>query len=284
MIEIDAKLVKSIIPTRKINANKGDFGKVLCITGSKNYTGAAMLSAVAALKTGAGYSILCSDEYTVNLLKQSCFDLIFKSHDNFNFEIVRDYIETQNIKAIVYGCGIGVNSATIEFTNKLIEYLKYKEIYTIVDADGLNCLANEVTVLNSNFIISPHPKELSKLLQTSVACIQEDRVAAVIEAQKKYNSTVILKGHGTLINNGENLYHNSTGNTALSKAGTGDVLSGMIGGFLSQNSSPVNAAISAIYLHGLAAEIYSREFSEYSMLASDLFNYVPCAIKRLLTH
>ena len=281
MIDIDENLIRTILPKRVQDSNKGTYGRVLNITGSKNYTGAGMLSAVSALKAGAGYSILCSDEETINLHKRNSFDLIYKSHGNFNIDIVKDITEKQNVSCVVYGCGIGLNKTTIEFTGELISYLKTANIPVVIDADGLNCLAQNPTELNNNFIITPHPKELSGLLQVDTDTIQHEREKFVQTAQKKYNCVVLLKGHNTLIADDKNVYRNTTGNSALSKAGTGDVLAGMAGGFLAQKISPVNAAILAAYIHGAAAEIYTEKFSEYSMLASDLFNYIPIALKKI---
>lgn len=281
MIEVDETLIKSIMPKRKPNSNKGDYGKVFNITGSRNYTGAGMLSAMAALKVGAGYSILCSDEYSINTYKSISCDLIYKIHDNFNLDTIKGYIEEQKVNSVVFGCGIGIEATTINFTANLIEYLKTTNIPTVIDADGLNCLSKNPTTLNKNFIITPHPKELSRLLGVETDDIQADREKAIHEAVEKLNCTVILKGYNTLISSGEDIYKNKTGTSALSKAGTGDVLAGMIGGFLAQKVAPKDAAILSVYLHGISSQVYTDEFSEYSMLASDLLEYIPLAIKEI---
>ncbi|MCR4880379.1 MAG: NAD(P)H-hydrate dehydratase [bacterium] len=281
MIEVDENLIISIMPKRFKDSNKGDYGKVLNITGSKNYTGAGMLSALAALKVGAGYSILCSDEYSINASRSVSCDVIYKSHKNFDFEIVKAYIEEQKIDSIVFGCGIGVDSTTTDFTGKLIEYLKTTEIPTVVDADGINCLAKIGVELNKNFILTPHPAELARLLYTEADVIQEDRENYIRKAQEQFKVTIILKGYNTLIADNEHIYKNRTGTSALSKAGTGDVLAGMIGGFLAQNVSVRDAAILSVYLHGISSQVYTDEYSEYSMLASDLLDYIPLAIKEV---
>ena len=153
MIDVDENLILSIMPKRKDVSNKGDYGKVLNITGSRNYTGAGMLSALAALKVGAGYSILCSDEYSINVSRATSCDVIYKSHNNFDFNIVKQYIEEQKVDSIVFGCGIGVDDITIDFTHRLIEYLKTTNIPTVIDADGLNCLSKKPIELNKNFIL-----------------------------------------------------------------------------------------------------------------------------------
>ena len=282
MIDIDEKLIKSIFPRRLQDSNKGLYGKVLNITGSRNYPGAGVLSALSALKVGAGYSILCTDKAVIDSCKCMSCDLIYKSHENFNIDIVKDLIESQKVSSIVYGCGIDVTNETVNFTEGLISYLKNTNIPAIIDADGLNCLAMHQTELNENFILTPHPKELSRLLQASCNDIQNEREKFLKAAYEKYRCVVLLKGFNTLITDGNNIYKNKTGSSALSKAGTGDVLAGMVGGFLAQRTTSINAAILSANIHGIAAEIYTRDYSEYSMLASDLFNYVPKAIKLVL--
>ena len=281
MIEIDENIIEELMPKRKPNSNKGDYGKVLNLTGSRKYTGAGMLAGLAALKVGAGYSLLCSDEYSVNTYSNISCDLIYKIHDNFNMNTIKNYIEEQKVNSIVFGCGIGVDEITIDFTKKFIEYLKTTNIPTVIDADGLNCLAKNPVELNNNFVITPHPAELARLLGKETDAIQAEREKSIVEAHDKLKAVVVLKGYNTLISDGEHIYKNRTGTSALSKAGTGDVLAGMIGGFLAQKISIRDAAILAVYLHGVSSQVYTDEFSEYSMLASDLLEYIPVAIKEV---
>jgi len=286
MIEISAQKAKNVLPKRKENSNKGDFGKAFCITGSNEYIGAGYLSAISALKVGVGYSILCSEDDAIPHYKKMSPDLIYKSHKQFDIKIVAEYINQLKPTAIVLGCGIGFSDKTLEFVPKIIELLKNKNIPTVLDADALNCIASlKLENLGANFILTPHPKELSRLLNIDVDLILKNREEYVRIAQEKYASTLILKGNETLICDLEkNIYINTSGNSALAKAGTGDVLAGMIGGFLAQNMSIKDATCLAVYLHGLSADIYKNQFSSYSMLASDLLNYIPIAIKQLLSH
>jgi len=278
---ITQELVTSILPQRNENSNKGDFGKVLNIVGSNKYIGAGMLTSLASLKVGAGYSIFCSCDEVINKISNYSPDLVYKSHQNFNIEIIKNIITNENISAIVLGCGISTDENVIHFVDEITEFLKETNIPCVIDADGINCLSvlNKIK-LNKNFILTPHPKELSRLLNVDVNEIQDKREYYATLAQEKTLATVVLKGHNTLIaTNNEKLFKNVTGNSALAKAGTGDVLSGMIGGFLAQKSTTEHASILGVYLHGLASEIYSNEYSEYSLLASDLLNYIPVAIR-----
>ena len=283
MIEITKDLVKQLIPVRKQNSNKGDYGKVLNIAGSEKYFGAGVLCSLAALKTGAGYSIFCSQEKVISLFEKFSPDLIYKSHENFDINIIKDIIEAENISSVVLGCGISTENQVLNFVEQFTDLIKNKNIPVVIDADGLNCLAKlNMEKLNNNFILTPHPKELSRLLNMNVEETEQQRELAVKSATEKYNCTVILKGHNTLIATKDNIYKNITGNSALAKAGTGDVLAGMIGGFLAQKTTPQNAAVISVYLHGLAANIYTENFNEYSLLASELLNYIPLAINKTL--
>ena len=284
MIEITKDLIKEIMPIRPKESNKGDFGKVLCITGSKKYPGAGILSATAALRVGAGYSILCSEEDVINNYVNMSSDLIFQSHKNFNANFVKQIIEKNKVDSIVVGCGISTAENVVDFMDKFLDFVKEFDIPVVIDADGLNCISMlNRTDIKGKFVLTPHPKELSRLIGVCADYIQADREHFTIFAQEKYNSTILLKGCNTLIGDlYKKVYRNPTGNTALAKAGTGDVLAGMIGGFMAQKVLPVNAAILAAYIHGLAAEIYTAEYSEYSMLASDLLKYIPLAFKKIL--
>ena len=284
MIEINKDIVKEIIPKRIQNSHKGDYGKVLCITGSKKYPGAGILSAMAVLKSGAGYSILCSEDEVFAGCAAVYPDLIFQSHRNFNANFVKQILEKNKVDSIVLGCGITTNEYVVEFVDKMLDCFKEFDIPVVLDADALNCIA----VLNRNdikgkIILTPHPKELSRLIGVCADYIQADREHFLTFAQEKYASVILLKGYNTLISdNNDKIYKNTTGNSCLAKAGTGDVLAGLIGGFLAQKVSPVNATILAAYIHGLAADLYAEKFGEYSMLASDLLNFIPMAFKKIL--
>ncbi len=279
---ITRNLAKDLLPKRNENSNKGDFGKVLNIVSSEKYFGAGFLAATAALRTGAGYSIFCTCDKVIEKCKLSP-NLIYKSHKNFDINIVKNIIIKENISSVVFGCGIDINKKTIKFTKELLAFLKTTNIPTVIDADGLNCLAQLKDIkLNSNFILTPHPKELSRLINVSVEEIENNREHFIKSAQNKYQAIVILKGHRTLITTKTlTIYENRTGNTALAKGGSGDILSGMLGGFLAQKVSTERASILAVYLHGLAGEIYSGKYSEYSLLPEELLEYTAVAISQL---
>ncbi len=281
MKNLDREFIKSKLPKRKPESNKGDFGKVFNIVGSNQYLGAAILASLACLRVGAGYSIINIPENILRSFSNISPDLIYTKRTG-KVDNTLEQIENLKINSIVLGCGIGREKETVKFVKTLLFELKNSQIPIVIDADGLNCIAlSSISALPKNTILTPHPKELSRLLNIDSEKIINDREKYINIAAEKYSATVVLKGHNTLIKANKDIYQNTTGNTALSKAGTGDVLSGMIGGFLAQNSPTVDAAILGVYLHGLAGELYSEDFSQYSMLASDLLNYIPLSFKNV---
>ena len=168
------------------------------------------------------------------------------------------------------GCGLGVNSQTAKFVQQLSRHVKGP---LLIDADGLNNLDKENLIERLDLsIITPHPLELSRLCGKSVTEIQENRIATVRQLSKEWNVVLLLKGAYTVIGTPDSeIFINPTGNYTLATAGSGDVLSGFIGGFLAQGLSPLNATILGAYIHGLAAECFNKETNSDQMVASDLF-------------
>jgi NAD(P)H-hydrate repair Nnr-like enzyme with NAD(P)H-hydrate dehydratase domain len=187
--------------------------------------------------------------------------------------------------------GLSVPDGNNGFFYALLTEIQANPNPVIFDADALNFMSHLLhpsgpskTSINlpKNSIITPHPKELSRLLNVDVSEIQAKRVHYASIAAKQLNTVVVLKGKHSVISDGERVFINPTGNSALAKAGTGDVLTGMISGFCAQGVSPINAACLGVYLHGLAGDIAAEDLSQYGMLASDLLNYIPNAILKVL--
>ncbi|MCK9182792.1 MAG: NAD(P)H-hydrate dehydratase [Fibrobacteraceae bacterium] len=265
---------------------------MLNIAGSLNYRGAAYLSSITALRAGAGYVTLASVEPVINAVSALTPDLVFvplKSNGpciaSSEFEKVAHRISLGTVVSL--GCGLsGIDRDRKDirlFVWKLLEELARRNTTTVLDADGLNLLSEMGTlpVLPKHLVMTPHPKELSRLLKLDVPGIQKDRGLAAKIAANRFGGIVLLKGHDTVISDGEKVVVNDTGNSALAKAGTGDVLTGVIAGLLAQGVPPFDAAVLAARIHGLAGELASKEFSEYGVLASDLPKYVSLAIKAL---
>lgn len=273
-------------PKRPQDSHKGTFGHILNISGSKAYTGAAILSSLSALKIGAGYVTLATVEDAANIihsfspdiptieLKQTESGTI--SSDNTNSVIGL----SKNFDVISIGSGLGRNEETARFAT---EFIKENQKPIVIDADGLNSLSEiGIEKIGGNSVITPHPKELSRLIDVPVEIILSDRKYYAVETAKSLETIVVLKGHNTVVTDGKSVYINESGCSALAKAGSGDVLTGMITGLMSQNTNPLFATILGVYLHGLTGDIAAESLTEYSVLASDLLNFIPNAIKKIL--
>lgn len=290
VIKITNNLVKEFLPERIQNSNKGTFGKVLNIAGSFNYQGAAYLSSVAPLKVGAGLVSLATIETVINNLASTAPWITFLSLRDYYkkciasdaFVEIKEAINSYNVISI--GPGLSDLPAVSAFVDDVIKYLNNLDKKVVVDADALNIIAkSEIMKLPHDTVITPHPMEMSRLLWVSVEEIQNNRLHYAKEAVKKYNCNVVLKGNKTLVALKDgSVFENTTGNSSLAKAGSGDVLTGIIAGFMAQGLDCANAAILGVYLHGLCGEIASKELTEYSVMATDQINYIPSAIKQIL--
>lgn len=262
------------LPKREQFSNKGTFGKVLNIAGSEFFTGAAYLSSISALKVGCGYVALSSSPKVLHTVSLRTSDIVYLPLENLKKKIP-DY------NVISIGCGLSTELSVSILFKSILETVSSLAVPVIIDADGLNLLSKmkEDTKLPENLILTPHPKEASRLLKAEVSDILDKPIQYTKEITDKYGCTTVLKMHSTVVCSKEkDIYVNNTGNSALAKAGTGDVLTGMIAGLCAQKMSNFEAAKLAVYLHGKAGEIASGMLSEYSVLASDLLKYIPLAI------
>ena len=289
---ITKEYVKTLLPKREQNSHKGTFGSVLNIAGSINYRGAAYLSTKSALKVGAGYVELASVNEVISSVSTLCPEAVFLPLEQKSGTIAADEYKKfsdilPKIKVLLLGCGISLsekNQEEIEkFIKNLLSDLEFFEKPVIIDADGINIISRlKIEKLPPKTILTPHPAELSRLLNIDVSKIQKNRIKYANTAAERYSSTVVLKGQNTVVTDGKEVFVNKTGNSALAKAGTGDVLAGMIAGFCSQGVNCLNAAVLGVYLHGLSGEIASEKMSEYSVNASELIDFIPDAILKIL--
>ena len=263
------------MPTREQNSNKGTFGKVLNFSGSKNYIGAAYLSTVSVLKIGAGFAALATEKEVIKPVSSLLPEAVYLSRQEGIANI-------RNFSTVLIGCGLGLDNASIRLFKAVIKKLQKETTPVVIDADGLNILAKIGIKLPSNTIITPHPMEAARLLGIKLEEVLSDLEGSAKELAIKYNCIVVLKTHRTIICDRENIFINQHGNSALAKAGSGDVLAGIIAGLLAQKMDLFNAAKLGVYLHSRTGEIASEELSEYSVLASDLPKYLHFAIKEIL--
>ena len=284
------EIILNILPKRIQNSHKGTFGHVLNIAGSCQYPGAAYLSSLSSLRVGAGYTILASCSDVANIVASQTPDITYLDLGQSGYgTIPKDAIKflsaIANYDVVSIGCGLnqvgGVSELVVNFLKK------NRNSYTpiIIDADAINAMAASKTYsFPLNSIITPHPLELSRLMGVDVKEIQQNRAKWAWEASREYDCIVLLKGHETVIAipSGK-IFINHTGNSALAKAGSGDILTGMIAGFCAQGIQLENAACCATFIHGLSGEIASKSMSEYSVLASDLLRYIPLAFKAVFS-
>ena len=272
MAKKEAKEMK--LPKREQFSNKSTFGKVLNIAGSEYYTGAAYLSSIAALKVGCGYVALASSPKVLNVIAYRTSDIVL-----LPLESLKKKINEFNVISI--GCGLSTDLSVSILFKSTLETLSKLEVPVIIDADGLNLLSKmkEVPALPHNLILTPHPKEASRLLGVDMEKIINKPIMYAKKISDKYACTTVLKMHSTVVcSPSAEVYINETGNSALAKAGSGDVLLGMISGLCAQGMDSFEAAKLGVYLHGKTGEIASNMLSEYSVLASDLLNYIPISI------
>ena len=268
--------IKELLPQRPADSNKGTFGHVLNFAGCYNYRGAAYFSSVSALKVGCGRVTLASEHDVLSSCSALSPDIILHLADE-----LKDLSEFQ---AVSIGCGLSQSKKAVKLFERVMNRLKDSEIPLVIDADGLNILAKFKKIsLPKNTVLTPHPREMSRIMGVTLDNILFQPEFWVKLCSEKYNCTTVLKLHKTLVaDSAGNFYENTTGNSALAHGGSGDVLCGMISGFLTQGLNAFDASCLAVYLHAVAAEIASEEMTQYSVSASDLINYIPQSIKRLL--
>ncbi|MED5240943.1 MAG: NAD(P)H-hydrate dehydratase [SAR324 cluster bacterium] len=269
------EFVTELIPERLPDAHKGSSGHLLAVCGSRGMGGAASLSSTAALNSGAGLVSACVPGDLRDKLPGQAAEVMTVSPHNapeyFSEEHANFVEQLASVRnAVLLGCGLGVHSQTAVFVKLLTKHL---QVPLLIDADGLNNIdESDLQERLNDTIVTPHPRELSRLCGQSVTEIQENRISTVRRLAQDWNVVLLLKGANTVIGSPDGqIFINPTGNSALATAGSGDVLSGFIGGFLVQGLSPLNATITGAYMHGLAAECFTQKTNSKYMLASDLF-------------
>ena len=278
------EIVREMLPMRPVDAHKGTFGHLLTVAGSKGMMGAATVAGLSAMKSGAGLCYLAvpdsmlSEPMALELICHSLPSTESGSMARSSLERLRELVE--KVDAVVLGPGVGTDHETVELVCELIKEINCP---CIVDADALNALAKKQEDLGRSperFVLTPHPKELARLMQVSVGDIQKDRIKSAQMASQKYGCTVLLKGAMTVVASpDQTIFINPTGNPGMATAGCGDVLSGIIGGLLAQRVDPFQAAVAGAYLHGRAGDILAEELGEAGILAGDIQRIIPLALR-----
>jgi len=271
---------------RNPKAHKGDFGHIFILAGSAKFSGAAVLCSEAALRAGAGLVTLgipkSLNNAIIKIKPKEVMTLPLPqtwsgSLSLGGYKKIKAFIK--NIDVLVMGPGLSQDKSTQSLVRKIVAKTDKS---TVIDADGLNALIGHLDLLRrKNIIITPHPGEMARLLGVSIKKVQGKRKDIAKKFAKDYKVTVVLKGHNTVVADyRDNLYINKTGNPGMATAGSGDVLTGMIGAFLGQGLNPFNAAKYAVYLHGLAGDLAAKEKTQLGMIASDIIKKIPEAIKK----
>ena len=277
---LDHQQVLDILPDRKSDSHKGDYGKILLICGSRGYTGAAALAAMGALRCGAGLVFLAVPEsiYEIEAVKLlEPIVLPLPDHDGkISTDATKELYRLLHDKdAVLIGPGLGKSEGTLSAVRLVAEHFQGP---VVLDADGINVLAKHKDILRGRTnptVITPHEGEFTRLTGKPIT----DRVADACALARELSVTVVLKGHETVITDGKTSYINQTGNAGMAVGGSGDILAGMITGLLGQGIVPIEAASCAAWLHGKAGDLCAAELGQYGMLPSDMLTVLPRLMK-----
>lgn len=284
---LTAEYIQGLLPVRRADSHKGDYGNLLLIAGSNGMGGAAMMATLAALRSGAGKTTLASTATVVRSAAASLMEAMTLSLPEADGAI--DGADSEqleralhNATACMLGCGLSVTEGTKRLVTAVIEGT---ECPLVLDADALNILAEQPELLKRAArppILTPHPGEMARLCGMTTRQIVENPMSAARLFAREYGCVVVLKGHRTVIAvpNGA-VYVNTTGNAGLAKGGSGDVLAGMIAGLLAQGIPTEAAALCGVYLHGRCADRLAERMSQYSILARDVIAELPALLKEL---
>ncbi|NLE24020.1 MAG: NAD(P)H-hydrate dehydratase [Clostridiaceae bacterium] len=273
--------IREMLPIRPVDGHKGTFGKLLVFAGSESMTGAAYLSALSAYRTGSGFVRLAVPRSCINTLSILLPEAVFTVLTEYSGTGLNDLIKklVDDSDAVLIGPGL---SRTHEALNLMKAVIENCDKPMVMDADALNILSKERTLLERlrcETVITPHPVEMSRLTGKSVSDIQGDRINIARNFADEFGLTVVLKGAGTVIvaNDGRTSI-NPTGNQGMATAGSGDVLAGVITSLLGQGLSPYDAAVTGVYLHGLAGDIAAADKGAAGVMATDIAENISKAI------
>lgn len=274
-------IYRKMLPDRPEDSNKGTYGRLLVIAGSKGMAGATYLNAHAAYMTGAGLVRIYTSSDNREILQTLLPEAIVTTYEEYNKEELLSLLTWAD--SVCIGSGLGMSRLSEKILKTVIEYVK---VPCLIDADGLNLLAENKNYLNQmaerRFVITPHMKEMSRLTGTPVEELKADRIQILKDFISRYRITCVLKDSRTLIASEEKgIRMNLTGNSAMAKAGSGDVLAGVISGWMVQEKEAEDAAELGTYIHGLSGDLAKFEKGVYSVMARDLIEYISKALMKL---
>jgi NAD(P)H-hydrate epimerase len=279
--------VGALVRGRRRAAHKGDFGHLLVLAGARGKSGAALLCGSAALRVGTGLVTLAGPSSLNSVFSSALIEAMtipFPEQPDGSLSLDEGAITQalQGKSAVAFGPGIGVSSETIGLTRWL---LAHSDKPLVIDADGLNCLATDVGILQTTrepVILTPHPGEMARLVNTSNADVQSRRLEVARSFAAQHRCYLVLKGAHTVIAAPDGrAWINATGNPGMASGGMGDVLTGILGGLLAQGYPPEEACILGVFLHGYTGDLAAQEKGEAGILARDLIERLPGGLRAL---
>ncbi len=278
---------RGLLPPRAPDIHKGDAGRVFVLAGSVGLSGAAALCTMGALRIGAGLVTLGIPKSLHDPMVKKLTEAMLKvlpetKAGSLSLQGFPEIVSAmEKMDAVAIGPGLSQHPQTKALVRQLLPKVTKP---LVLDADGLNALAEDVNVLKKlllPIILTPHPGEMGRLIRQSSEDVQRDRERTAKEFAKKYHVIVVLKGHQTVVASFDSsVYVNETGNPGMASGGSGDVLTGVIAGLLAQKLALFDAARLGVYLHGLAGDLAARECGEIGLIASDLVDRMPLVIRQ----
>jgi ADP-dependent NAD(P)H-hydrate dehydratase len=271
---------------RPLDSNKGSYGRVLVVAGSRGMSGAAVLCASAALRGGAGLVRLAVPEGILPIVAAAnpCYTtapLPQDAHGRLSSAALNDLIDLVRRNSVAaIGPGLGQSN---DLGDMLATLLEQTTTPLVLDADALNVLVGRLGALRKHqgpIVLTPHPGEFARLLSCDIPTVQAHRQEMAAEFARTHGVVVVLKGYGTVVTDGHRVYVNTTGNPGMATGGTGDVLGGLIAALIGQKLESFAAAQLGVYLHGRAGDLAREQTGEVSLIASDLLDYLPRAFQR----
>jgi len=271
---------------RRPESHKGDFGRLLIVGGSETYSGAPMLSALAALRAGVDLAYIAAPRETAYAISSFSPDLITLKLDGEHLSgddlpVIRRVLE--GATAMIIGPGLGLHRETVDAVSLLIKEAERLRIPVLLDADGLKAFAESKRRLETPAVLTPHAGEYRVLTGSILPDDIDERAEAVRRAAQDLDAVILLKGHVDVISDGYRIKLNFTGNPGMTVGGTGDVLSGIVGAFLSWGADPFEAAVAGAFVNGAAGDFVKAE-KGYHMVASDLLEWIPKVMNDPMSH
>ncbi len=287
---ITCEIVGDILNDRRaVDTDKRDYGTLLIFAGKEGMAGAAILAAKAALRSGVGLVKVATPKVNFPMLQIAVPEAICIEEEEAVELLKRQVQETSSngkrtlfgISALAVGPGMGISERTKGILKEVVEFgRKNRDIPILIDADGLNAISasNDLQkeIGECNLIITPHKREAARLVEEAGS-----RKETCIALQSKYKGVSLLKGNETLITDGTSLWVNTTGNPGMATAGSGDVLTGIIGALLAQGKSPLEATCAGAFVHGKSGDIAAESYGERSLMAGDIIGGLPKAFKEI---